>query len=164
MTSGGKVLIGVVVAAVIGLAVIAVSNLGAGAQTANEGDCLTVVSTEDARADRMDCAAPGAAYRVVKKLNSATGRCPDGDYTEWTGGKRTDTVKLCLVLNAKEGDCFKTTSRGGNDTDQRVACGPQADFQVLRVITGKADKNACAKGNVSATYAEPPTTLCLGKP
>jgi hypothetical protein len=162
MTGGAKVLIGVVVAAVIGLIVIAVANWGTSARAAEEGDCIKVISAGDAEAGQVECSAPEAIYKVARKLDSAVGRCPEGDYTEWTGGKRTDTVKLCLMLNAKEGDCFKTTTSGGNETDERVACS-SADFKVVKVVTGSADKTACATGNLAATYSQPATTLCLSK-
>lgn len=161
-SAGAKVLIGVVVAGVIGLIVVAVANWGTSARAAEEGDCIKVISTSDAEAGRVECSAPEAIYKVAKKLGSASNRCPDGDYTEWTGGKRTDTVKLCLMLNAKEGDCFKTTTSGGNESDERVACS-SADFKVVKVVTGKADKAACARGNLAATYSQPATTLCLTK-
>ncbi|MET0238179.1 MAG: hypothetical protein ABW224_26295 [Kibdelosporangium sp.] len=161
-SAGARVLIGVVVAGIIGLIVVAVANWGTSARAAEEGDCLKVVSTADAEADQVECTAPEAVYKVAKKLDSASSRCPQGDYTEWSGGKRTDTVKLCLMLNAKEGDCFKTTSSGGNDTDERVACS-SADFKVVKVVSGKADKAACARGNLAATYSQPATTLCLSK-
>jgi hypothetical protein len=162
-TSGGaRVLIGVVVAGVIGLIVIAVANWGTSARAAEEGDCIKVISTSDADAGQVECTAPEAIYKVARKLDSAAGRCPEGDYTEWVGGKRTDTVKLCLMLNAKEGDCFKTTTSSGNESDERVACS-SADFKVVKVVSGKADKAACASGNLAATYSQPATTLCLSK-
>jgi hypothetical protein len=151
-----------VVAGVIGLIVIAVANWGTSARAAGEGDCIKVISTSDAEAGKVECSAPEAIYKVAKKLDSAASRCPEGDYTEWTGGKRTDTVKLCLMLNAKEGDCFKTTTSGGNESDERVACS-SADFKVVKVVPDKADKAACAKGNLAATYSQPATTLCLTK-
>ncbi|MBP2321227.1 hypothetical protein JOF56_001612 [Kibdelosporangium banguiense] len=160
ISGGGRVVIGVVVAAVIALGVLAVAKWGESARVAEEGDCVKVISTSDAAADKVECSTPEAVYRVAKKLATASGRCPDGDYTEWTGGKRTDTVKLCLVLNAKEGDCFKTTADGRNETDGRVACSA-ADFKVVKVIQGKADKAICAQGELAATYSQPATTLCL---
>lgn len=159
---GARVLIGVVVAGVIGLIVIAVATWGTSARAAEEGDCVKVISTSDAEAGTVECSAPEAIYKVAKKLGSAASRCPEGDYTEWTGGKRTDTVKLCLMLNAKEGDCFTTTTSGGNESDDRVACS-SADFKVVKVVPGKADKAACAEGDLAATYSQPATTLCLTK-
>jgi hypothetical protein len=161
-TPGARVLIGVVVAGVIGLIVIGVATLGTSARAAEEGDCIKVISTGDAEAGQVECSTPEAIYKVAKKLDSETGRCPEGDYTEWTGGKRTDRVKLCLMLNAKEGDCFTTTTSGGNESDERVACS-SAVFKVVKVVSGKADKAACANSDLAATYSQPATTLCLSK-
>ncbi|CAM3787326.1 hypothetical protein KIPE111705_24975 [Kibdelosporangium persicum] len=162
--NGGKrVALGVVALGVVGLVVFGIMNWGTGAAAAEAGDCIKVVSASSADAEKADCGSQEAVYKVAKKLDSSAGQCPKGDYTEWTKRSRRDTMKLCLMLNAKEGDCFKITSGGGNQTDERVPCGPSAPYKVVKVVTGTADKSACGRGNVAAVYSEPATTLCIAK-
>jgi hypothetical protein len=150
-----KVLLGTVLLAVIAVAVYVVLNRGRDTTVAVEqGQCVKVVSAENAEAVPADCGSPDAVYRVAKKVS---GPCPQGEYTELTSG---DGVKLCLTLNATEGDCFKMTSAGRNKMHTRVPCAA-AEYRVLKVVAGQADKALCAAGNVVATYAEPASTLCL---
>jgi hypothetical protein len=152
-----KVILGAVVLAALGIAAYFLLNGTKGAIAAAQGDCLKVVSAAEATTERADCDDPEAVYRVAKRLASTSGMCPVGEYSELTSGE----AKLCLMLNAKEGDCLTTTATGRNQTHQRVACDAAAEYQVLKVITGKADSTACEQGNVVASYAEPPTTICL---
>lgn len=150
-------MLGAVIAVIAGFVVLAVITWTRGAVAAGEGDCVKVSSAQDAQAERVDCGTREAAYRVGKKLENTSARCPEGDYTTWTGG---DT-KLCLVLNAKQGDCFRS---GPDRAAERVDCGAAADIEILKVVTGRVDKAECAEGNLFATYAEPPTTVCMTTP
>nr|WP_052478629.1 hypothetical protein [Kibdelosporangium sp. MJ126-NF4]CEL19591.1 XYPPX repeat family [Kibdelosporangium sp. MJ126-NF4] len=160
-SAGRKVGIGIVALAVVGLVVFGIINWGTGAAAAEAGDCIKVVSASSADAEKADCGTQEAVYKVAKKLDSSASSCPKGDYTEWTRRKRGDTMKLCLMLNAKEGDCFKIPTGGGSQADERVACGTSGAYKVLKVVTGKAEKTACGRGNLAAVYSEPATTLCL---
>ncbi|ALG05994.1 LppU/SCO3897 family protein [Kibdelosporangium phytohabitans] len=163
--SGGRKIVGGVVAlGVIGLIIFGIVNWGTGAGAAEAGDCIRVVSASSADAEKADCNTQEAVYKVAKKLDSSAGLCPKGDYTEWTRRSRTDTMKLCLMLNAKEGDCFKISSGGGNKADERAPCGGSA-VKVAKIVTGKADPAACGKGkgDMAAVYSEPATTLCLAR-
>lgn len=152
-----KVALVAVLVGAIGVLGYLVVNQDEPAVPAEQGDCIKVVSAADARTERADCGAREAVYQVAKKLDTAAS-CPQGEYSELTSG---NTVKLCLMLNAVEGDCFKMTSAGRNQIHERVPCDSAAEYKVLKVITGKAEKAACAQGNVVATYAEPATTICL---
>jgi hypothetical protein len=151
-----RVILGAVVLVAIGLVAYFLLNRDKGAIAAAQGDCIKVVSAADAKTERADCGAPEAVYLVAKKLDSTSGMCPVGEYSELTSG----SAKLCLMLNVKVGDCLTTTSAGQNQTHQRVAC-EAADYRVLKVITSKVGSAACEQGNVVASYTEPPTTICL---
>ncbi|MEV4310971.1 hypothetical protein [Actinocrispum sp. NPDC049592] len=153
-----KIVLGVVVAAITGLIVYAVSSDDRGTIDVGEGDCIKIVSAADAQIDRVDCGSTDAVYKVAKKLDSATGLCPAGEYTQLTSGS---SMKLCLMLNAKEGDCLRTETVGRNRTHERVPCGPSAEYRIVKVLPGTVDTKACEPGNVVATYLEPPTTICL---
>ncbi|MFC0116299.1 LppU/SCO3897 family protein [Kibdelosporangium aridum] len=158
-----KVVLGVVALGVVGLIIFGIINWGTGAASAEAGDCIKVVSASSAEAEKAECGSQEAVYKVAKKLDSSSDACPKGDYTEWTRRSRRDTMKLCLMLNAKEGDCFKISASGLNQTDERVPCGPSAPYKVVKVVTGTANKSACARGNVAAVYSEQATTLCIAK-
>ncbi|MFD1045902.1 hypothetical protein ACFQ1S_10165, partial [Kibdelosporangium lantanae] len=106
----------------------------------------------------VDCDSPEAVYRVGKRLDSASGACPDGEYSELTSG---ESLKLCLMLNAHEGDCFTTMAAGRNQTHQRVPCEGHAEYQVRKVVVGRQDRSLCDQGNVVASYSEPAMTVCL---
>src|SRR5882762_9353788 len=157
-TQAPKIVLSVVMAGIVGLIVYAVVNGNGGTVAAQRGDCVKIVSAADAKVESVDCGSQDAVYEVAKRFDSATGSCPDGEYSELTSG---NSVKLCLMLNAKEGDCFVTETIGRNRTHKRVPCGPSAEYRVVKVVPGKMDSKECAGGNVVASYAEPPTTICL---
>jgi hypothetical protein len=71
-------------------------------------------------------------------------------------------VRLCLVLIAKDGQCFKQDGKIQVKTD----CTKGAEFKVAKVIDGSDDPKGCGKGNEQAavTYPEPKLTLCLAAP
>jgi hypothetical protein len=152
-----KVLAAVGVLAVAGLAAYFLSGGATGKVTAGPGDCVRVVSAADAEIDRVDCAAHDAVYQVAKRLDNSSAPCPAGEYSELISGGS----KLCLMLNAEEGDCFTTTFAGRNRTHERVPCVPPAEYRVVKVVAGKDDTTLCASGEVVASYSEPPMTICL---
>jgi hypothetical protein len=153
-----KVAVAVVLLAAVGLVGYFLVGGSRGAIAAVQGDRIEVVSAQDARTETVDCRGPEAVYRVGKRLDSASGACPDGEYSELTSGT---SVKLCLMLNAHEGDCFTTMAAGRNRTHQRVPCAGPAEYQVRRVVVGRQDRTLCDEGNVVASYSEPATTVCL---
>jgi hypothetical protein len=126
------------------------------------GACIKVIraSATDAEIEEVNCSSPEAVYRIGKELSSSTGSCPDGDYAEYTE-TGANSLKLCLILNAKEGECFKE----GDQHDTRTDC-PSADYKVAKVIDGNADADQCGADDAenALTYAEPPTTLCRVAP
>jgi len=127
------------------------------------GDCLSVSEfKQGVEPKKADCGDPSANVTIAAKLDSGTGSCPDGDYDEFsvTGSK---SYKLCLIVNAKEGDClanFFSQTAGY----QKVPCtDPKADAQIVKAITGTSNKDLCQDTDATnaATYSQPPTTFCI---
>ncbi|GAA1263149.1 LppU/SCO3897 family protein [Saccharothrix xinjiangensis] len=164
LSQGVKALVGVVVLGVAGLTVVGMIGNAGGPGGAVEGDCLKIdsVSVTESEAEQVDCGAPEAAFKVATRLGSGADACPEGDYTEFysTGGRRSDGYKLCLVLNAAEGDCFKQEGTIVAAKTTKVTCGTPNAFKVERVIGG-SDENACASGDTVVVYSLPATTICL---
>jgi hypothetical protein len=152
------------------IALIAIVVLGAGGYAFNyftsdvaqakAGDCAKVSGTKS-KPDytAVPCDSADANYIVGKSLSSS-GTC-GGDYDEYiqTGG-RGPSVKLCLMPNWTEGNCYAL-----DDTAQmgypKVACTAAGAVKVEKVIKGKADKTACGDNALGGTFPEPPTTFCL---
>ncbi|HEY0450972.1 LppU/SCO3897 family protein [Actinophytocola sp.] len=132
--------------------------VGPGAVTdAAVGDCIKVnnASATNADVETIDCADPLAVYKVGVKKESDSESCPQGDYVEYT---ETGSFKLCLVLNAKQGECFNESSQ----EDKRVDCSsPDASYSVPAIHEGSADPSQCgANADNALTYAEPPLVVC----
>jgi hypothetical protein len=156
-------IVGIVVAAVVlaGTAGYVYFN-GDSASPAEAGDCIKVLSASSTNAsiEKIDCDDPAAVFKVAKKLGDNTDKCPNEDLYEkyeQSGGRGADFA-LCLMLNAKEGDCF------GNfrvpDKRARTDCAA-AEVKVTKVVAGKADEAACETPSFPLAYPEPATTYCL---
>lgn len=167
-SKGSKVLVTCVLLGVVGVVVAGIiASIGA-PSGAEPGECIKVnsQSVADADVEKIDCGLPDAAFKVAKNLDSSGDACPTGDYTEYTesGRRRSDGFKLCLVLNAKEGDCFQQEGTIVAGKTTKVTCGSSASFKVSKVSTGKADESLCEPGETAEVYSEPATTLCLAEP
>ena len=146
------------------------------ASKANVGDCLKATgpgpkTTEFAV---VDCGAPDAAYKVAER-GGRRDSCPDvtyGSYSE-RQGKRSGFT-LCLMLNARQGDCFQQTVDFPTGQAAKVPCGAGATYRVTKVLEGTADKSACGRNAASGVsndfsrpralvYQSPPTTICTDK-
>lgn len=162
-----KIGIAVVVLGVIGF--LAIKNWGTSASSANVGDCIKVNSASISNADvnKVDCNDAAATYKVGATSDNASGKCPGGDesayvaYTE-TGGRGSDLL-LCLILNAKVGECYEQ----GTQVDTKVDCGAsKASFKVTKLLDS-TDESGCPEDSIAAyTYPEPKPGLvqCLGDP
>jgi hypothetical protein len=133
------------------------------------GDCIKVNSATISNADveKIECTSPEATYKVGATFEDSTATCPGGDnanYISYTQSGRGSNLTLCLILNAKEGDCFEE----GTQVDTKVECGAaNATFQVLKVLTNTADDAQCPEGTQgSYVYPEPKpgTVQCLVEP
>jgi hypothetical protein len=155
---------------VIALVVIAVGVVVAlvvnrnSASSANAGDCIKVKSASATNADveKIDCNDKAAVFKVAKKLGNDTDQCPTPDYEKYeqSGGSSSDFA-LCLMLNAKEGDCFANFDTP--DKRARADCNG-AEVKVTKKVDGKSDESLCDQQSIAVTYPEPATTFCLAQP
>jgi hypothetical protein len=131
------------------------------------GDCFAVVAArKSVGLAKADCAGGNATYKAVLTADSPDwsldpGACPDGPYRairEGTG----DT--LCLTLNVRAGDCLnRVTARTGTRTDLgKSRCDSSSESKVTEVTAGP--RLSCRPGEKTTFYAQPATTICLGKP
>lgn len=130
---------------------------------AEAGDCIKVnsASTTSADVEKIDCADPIAVFKVAKRLGNDTDECPSPDYEKYTQTGRGSDFALCLMLNAKEGDCFTNFDSPGERA--RADCAA-AEFKVGKMVTGQSDPQACDPESAPVVYPEPATTFCLTKP
>ncbi|MFE2750877.1 hypothetical protein ACFXGA_02615 [Actinosynnema sp. NPDC059335] len=162
---GAKALVAVVALGIVGVVVAGIIANVTGPAGAEAGDCIKVISASvtDADVEKIDCSSGEAAFKVAANLDSSTDSCPDGDYAEYTdsGGRRSNGFKLCLMLNAAEGDCFKQEGSIVAAKTTKVACDSGATYKVGKVVTGRADENECESGDTVSVYSQPATTICL---
>jgi hypothetical protein len=166
-SKGSKVLVAVVLLGVVGVVVAGIIASFSAPSGAEPGECIKVISSSvvDASVEKIDCGLPDAAFKVAVNLDSSKDSCPSGDYTEYTeSGRRSDGFKLCLTLNAKEGDCFKQEGTIVAGKTTKVTCSSSATYQVVKVSTGTADEGQCSEGETAEVYSQPATTLCLAEP
>jgi hypothetical protein len=130
------------------------------------GDCVQVVEGGrfDAEVEKVDCAERGALHEVGQYLDDPDQSCLSDSYSEYrqTGG-RQQQYKLCLMLNAAEGECLSIPVMSAGK-EEKVACTSEsADVRVVRVVEGTADENVCgAEGASDArVYPQPARTVCL---
>jgi hypothetical protein len=129
--------------------------------SAKVGDCLAVAEfKQGAEPDKAGCDDPSANVKIAVKLDESSAACPEGMYDEYsvTGSA---SYKLCLTLNAKQGDCFSnmTAETAGY---KKVACtDPTAEAEVVKVVAAPNDQCDGTEANASATYSQPATTVCL---
>jgi hypothetical protein len=152
----------VVVALIVGGVLVSVLNKN-GASKAEAGDCIKVNSATEKSADveKIDCNDRIAVFKVAKKLGNDTDQCPTPDYEKYTQSGGGSDFALCLMLNAKDGDCFAKLEDPAKRS--RVDCA-NAEFKVVKVSNGKADEGECDAQSAPLVYPEPPTTFCLAQP
>ncbi len=131
------------------------------------GDCLQVVEGGrfDAEVEQVDCGEQAALYEVGVYLDDPDASCPSDAYSEYrqTGGKQQE-YKLCLMLNAAEGDCLDVPMISAGE-EKKVACTSEdANVRITRLIEGTADESACGAGAAedARVYPQPKRTVCLG--
>ncbi|WP_285752583.1 hypothetical protein [Lentzea sp. NBRC 105346] len=119
------------------------------------GDCVRFSGPgeDDLGVSVIDCAGERASLRIGAVLSTSAGECPSGRY-KLLRDTRHD-ASLCLLPNAREGDCFKLDVRNvQRSVVAKVDCA-LADVRVLPF------QENCAP---ALRYAEPKVVLCLGKP
>ncbi|MGN9840595.1 LppU/SCO3897 family protein [Nonomuraea sp. H19] len=164
-----------------GLACVLLIAVGAGCAAADDptnaqvGSCLEALG-KGGKTLRDDfhivgCTTPRAAYKVIKKAN----RCDDVTNGYAVIGGRRSRGQLCLMLNAKEGDCFYQEIGFPTGKVSKVPCGPSATYRVTKVWDGAADASVCGEGIPNWTktpdelphaivYRNPALTLCADQP
>jgi hypothetical protein len=157
-----RILIPVVILLIVGT--VAVVNYSSSAASSQVGDCLTITEfkqgTEPAKAD---CGDPKANVKIAAKLDNGNGSCPEGGaYDEYSVTGRS-SYKLCLMINAKQGDCFSdfTSKTAGY---MKVSCSdPKKDAEFIKIIDGKFDKNLCegTEAAYALAFPQPATTMCI---
>lgn len=164
-----RVVVGVVLVAIFGgiATFIAVKVLNPPPPAYAVGDCVRVVKggPYQAEVEKIDCGDQEALYEVGLYLESTDESCPDKTYSTYkqSGGK-TQEFRLCLMLNAVEGDCLKVPMISAGE-EKKVACtSDEANLRVTKLIDGKADKSACDAESVdnARVYPQPKRTVCLG--
>ena len=159
--------IAILVVVLVLTAVGAISWFTSSPDRAAVGDCLNVKEFKaQTEPSRVDCNDRSANVKVGIRLDDDNATCPDGDYDEYSvsGG---GSYKLCLMLNAREGECFANVSSRSTEGYRRVDCAdPASEVKVLKVVTGTAADSACDELDESlpAKYSQPATTLCVGTP
>lgn len=137
------------------------------AASADVGDCIKVKNDSSTNADveKIDCTKPEAVFKVAKKLDSASATCPtaDSNYLEYeqSGRRGGGGFSLCLMLNAKVGECFTDLSKSAEA--KKVPCSdPNVSFEVLEIVEGKNEPEACTNKEVDDgfMYSEPKMTIC----
>ncbi|WP_243769797.1 LppU/SCO3897 family protein [Amycolatopsis acidicola] len=157
--------IGLVVVIGVGIAVIIGST--SSPDNAAEGDCLNVKEfRKGAEPDKVACTDPSANVKVGVRLDDDNGSCPSGDYDEYSVSGRSSGYKLCLMLNAQEGECVANVLSNTTAGYKRVDCAdPTAEVKILKVVDGQADEGACdgTDADGALTYSKPPTTICASQ-
>jgi hypothetical protein len=179
--TGGMVLGCLVLVLLVGGLVVVGVGVAAGwftsdnaASEARVGDCVKAVGAGPKLTDveKVDCTAPDAAYKVATR-GGRYDPCGDVAYGSYgqRQGKRSGYT-LCLMLNAKQGDCFQQTVGFPTGQATKVACGAGATYRVTKFVEGVADKTQCGRNAEASAvssdfskprvfvYPRPPTTIC----
>jgi hypothetical protein len=158
-----KIILGIIGIVVIGIVIAGVVYFQTKSPASAEaGDCIKVnsASTTSADVEKIDCTTQEAVYKVAKKLDNSGDDCPNEFYDKYTQSGSGDGFALCLMLNAKEGDCFGNITSTSGKTE-RTDCA-SAEAKVTKVVSGQADEAACPEGTgLPLVYPEPATTICL---
>ncbi len=152
---------------VVAIVIIGIVSFMKSPATSNAGDCLTITEFTQGGDDpaKADCNDPKANVKIAKKLETSSEDCPGGSdagYDTYSVSGRS-SYKLCLMINAKQGDClanFTSKTKGY----LKVPCtDPTKDGELVKVATGQADKNVCEGTDATrvAVYPEPATTMCV---
>ncbi|GAB3566639.1 hypothetical protein GCM10027445_13780 [Amycolatopsis endophytica] len=160
-----RIVLPIVVVAIVGI--VAIVNFVGSPDSAAVGDCLQVKTfSSSEEPSKIDCSDDGANVKIAAKLDSASADCPGENYDTYsvTG---SSSYRLCLMINAREGDCFANMSSSTQDGYKRVPCtDPTAEIEFVKVVTGQAAESVCdaVDGSIPVVFPEPATTMCaVGK-
>lgn len=175
-SGAGKVIGSIVtIVVLVGVGILVKVLIGGGLSAITEpsakpGDCASVTGTTfSPKYKKVDCSAPEANYLIAKAMKSTSEACPSEDYAEYTeSGRRSSSLKLCLVEKLEEGKCYQEElvkmnmegmkvidcSKGGNEF------AVQKTLKVEKVV--KAATAECGEAT-AISYAEPAPgiTYCI---
>lgn len=146
---------------------LAIINFAKSPASSSVGDCLKITEFTSGGDDpvKADCADVNANVKIGAKLDSASAACPGGAESPYDTYSVTgrSSYKLCLMVNAKEGECLANVTSKTKGY-QKVPCtDPSVEAQVVKVVEGQADKNLCGEepGTFAVAYPEPAHTMCF---
>ncbi|WP_285477934.1 hypothetical protein [Amycolatopsis sp. NBRC 101858] len=159
--------LGIGVVVLIGVVIAGYFAFKSSPASSNVGDCLSITEFTRGGDDpaKADCGDPKANVKIAAKLDSASDDCPGGSdagYDTYSVSGRS-SYKLCLMINAKQGDClanFSSQTKGY----QKVPCSdPTKDAELVKVVEGQASDSVCEGTDATrvAVYPQPPTTMCV---
>lgn len=158
---------GVIGVIVIVAVIVGIVSFSKSPASSKAGDCLSITEFTRGGDDpaKADCNDPKANVKIAKKLETASEDCPGGSdagYDTYSVSGRS-SYKLCLMINAKQGDClanFLSQTKGY----QKVPCtDPTKDGELVKVVAGQASESVCEGTEATrvAVYPEPATTMCV---
>ncbi|MGW6935082.1 LppU/SCO3897 family protein [Lentzea sp. NPDC054927] len=130
--------------------------------SAKAGDCASVTGTTiSPKYKKVDCGSAEANYFIAKAMNSTTEACPSEDYAEYTeSGRRSSSLKLCLVEKLEEGKCYQEEIVKINMEGMKPVTCPATpnEFAITKILkiekVVKAATAECGEATAVA-YAEP---------
>ncbi|WP_107654394.1 LppU/SCO3897 family protein [Nocardia suismassiliense] len=166
---GRVVRIGIVAALVVGVAACLVIGFWGSMTSAPDddpiaaGDCAKVWgTTSDADLEKVDCVDPQANYRVAVRVDNATDACPSGDYAYYQRAG-LDGYRLCLTLNAAEGECFEDLP---GSISRKADCA-LGKYRAGKIVRGTTDRMTCGTDTTAEwalVYSTPERlTICMRK-
>jgi hypothetical protein len=155
--------LGIVLVVVVAAVVIGIVSYSSSPESSSVGDCLKVAEfTDGVTPDKVDCNDAAANVKIGARLANASDKCPEGMYDEYEVTGRSD-YRLCLVINAKQGDCLKgfQSQTAGY---QKVPCSdPGKDAELVKVVDGQEGEAVCQGTDATEyrSYSQPKLTLCI---
>lgn len=135
-----------------------------GTDNAKVGDCYAITTFGDLGDDpsKADCGSVEANAKVGARTEDGAA-CPDGEYDEISVSGTFSSYKLCMMINAKQGDCL-VNFLADSVAYQKVPCSePTKDAEIVKVAEGIANDSACDGTDAThlEVYSTPPSTLCI---
>ena len=175
-SGAGKVIGSIItIVVLVGVGILVKVLIGGGLSAITEpsakaGDCANVTGTTfSPKYKKVDCGSPEANYFIAKAMKSTTEACPSDDYAEYTeSGRRSSSLKLCLVEKLEEGKCYEEELVKMNMEGMKVVdCSKgNNEFAVQKVLkiekVVKAATADCGEATaISYTEPSPGITYCV---
>jgi hypothetical protein len=155
--------LGIALVVLVAAVVIGIVSYSSSPDSSQAGDCLKITEfTTGVTPDKVDCNDAAANVKIGARLSNASDKCPEGMYDEYEVTGSSD-YRLCLVINAKQGDCltgFQSQTAGY----RKVPCSdPAKDAELVKVVDGQEGETACQGTDATdyRSYSQPKLTLCI---